>query len=81
MLTAVLLVAIAQTQHDNAERAIYSALQQDREQIADIWRPSKRLVADQAKAEKCYVKFHLDKAAGCDAELDRVRVDLLSEAK
>lgn len=76
MFSFLLLVAISQTRHDNTERAIYSELQRDKAQISDIWHPSKRLVADQAKAEKCYTKFHLGKTAGCDAELNRVSVDL-----
>jgi hypothetical protein len=79
MFSLLLFVAMTQTQHDDAERVMQAELIAQRDQIADIWRPSKQLMADYQAAEKCYVKFHLGKAAGCSEQLGRVEVDLINE--
>lgn len=48
-----------------------------RDQIADIWRPSKRLVNDYQAASNCYTKFHLGRVTTCRKQLDKVRADLV----
>ena len=77
MLSFFLLVAMSQTNHDAAERAMQSELRADKEQISDIWHPSKQLMSDYQAADKCYTKFHLGKTGSCAKELNRVRLDLL----
>jgi len=65
-----------QMQHDVTEWQMYQQIQGDEEAIADIWRPSAKLLADYRKAKKCYVRFHLYRASNCSAELQEVGADL-----
>ena len=72
----MVLTNAQQLQHDQTEWAIYQRLQADKDEIADIWRPNSILLADYRKAHKCYVQFHLYRAADCNAQLEKVDVDL-----
>ena len=79
MLLLLFVMALTDSQqasHDEMERAIYERIEADRAAISDIWRPNRRLLADYAKAQTCYAKFHLYRASNCDADLARVEGDL-----
>jgi hypothetical protein len=79
MLLLFLSMALTNTQqmqHDATEWQMYQQLQGDKEAIADIWRPSPKLLSDYGKARKCYVRFHLYRASNCSAELQQVGADL-----
>ena len=76
LFAAIALTNGQQTQHDQTEWAMYQRLQADKETIADMWRPNDTLLADYRKAHKCYVQFHLYRAADCNAELAKVDLDL-----
>src|ERR1700733_4003581 len=65
-----------QMQHDVTEWKMYQQMRAEEETIADIWRPSAKLLADYRQAKKCYVRFHLYKASSCGAELRKVETDL-----
>ena len=70
------LTAAQQTQHDQTESTIYQRLHTDEEAIAELWRPSAKLLADSREAKKCYVRFHLYQGSGYSAELMKVDADL-----
>lgn len=76
LLLIMALSEAQQAQHDHAELAIYQRVQADEVTIADIWRPSAKLLADYRKARRCYVRFHLYRVADCSAELTKVDLDL-----
>jgi hypothetical protein len=76
LFLAMSLTDPQQAQHDRTELAMYQRLQDDQARIADIWRPSARLVKDLSKARACYTKFHLYKAPNCEAELSQMDRDL-----
>jgi hypothetical protein len=65
------LTAAQQTQHDHTEWTIYQRLHMSEEAIAELWRPSAKVLADYREAKKCYVRFHLYRTSGCGAELRR----------
>lgn len=68
-----------QARHDADEWKIYQRMQSDEATIADIWRPDAKLISDDRKLRKCYVQFHLYRAADCNAELTQVDHDLGEE--
>jgi len=76
LFLAISLTDPQQAQHDRTELAMYQRLQADQALIADIWRPSARLVTDLSKARACYTKFHLYKAPDCETELSQTDRDL-----
>jgi hypothetical protein len=65
-----------QIKHDTEEFNLYNRLHADQDAIADIWRPSPKLLSDYRAARRCYVQFHLYKAEGCKVEFDMVDQDL-----
>ena len=76
LVFAMALTDVQQAQHDNTEWAIYRRIKADEAAISEIWHPNVKLLADQRRAQSCYVKFHLYSAANCDAELAQVDKDL-----
>jgi hypothetical protein len=76
---AMALTEAQQAKHDANEWAIYQQMQADESTIADIWRPGAKLVSDDHKLRKCYVQFHLYRAANCNAELTQLDHDLGEE--
>jgi len=76
LFLAMSLTNTQQAQHDRTELAMYQRLQDDQARIADIWRPSAKLVSDLSKARVCYTKFHLYKAPNCETQLSQVDRDL-----
>lgn len=70
------LLAHSAVTHDDAERSFQHELFEYRDQIADIWHPSKRLMHDYQAASNCYTKFHLGRVTTCRKQLDQVREDL-----
>jgi hypothetical protein len=83
ILTLILAAALTQAQqqkHDAIELALYARMQAAENAVAEIWRPSPKLLSDYRAARRCYVQFHLYKADGCTEEFDRVDHDL-SRAK
>jgi len=73
---AISLSVTQQAQHDRTELRMYQRIQIDQTQIADIWHPSARLLADLRKTLACYTKFHLYKTPSCDSELLQMDRDL-----
>ncbi len=73
---SVALTAAQQAQHDQTESTIYQRLHTDEEAIAELWKPSAKLLADYREAKKCYVRFHLNQGSDCSAELMKVDADL-----
>ncbi len=65
-----------QRQHDITEWNIYHQMRTEEDAIADIWRPSAKLLADYRSAKSCYVRFHLYQTPDCSVELRRVEADL-----
>jgi hypothetical protein len=65
-----------QIKHDGIEYALYQRLQADQNAIADIWRPSPKVLSDLRAARRCYTQFHLYKVDGCEAEFAKVDRDL-----
>jgi hypothetical protein len=80
LLIAMFLTDSQQAAHDAVELAMYNKLQADQSAIADIWRPTHKLLSDYRAARRCYVQFHLYKAEGCGAELAVVDRDLAGKA-
>lgn len=79
ILTLVLAAALTETQqqkHDAIELELYTRMQADENKVAEIWRPSPKLLSDYRAARRCYVQFHLYKVDGCTEEFDRVDRDM-----
>lgn len=76
LLLAVALTEAQQQKHDADELAMYTRLKSYESTIADIWRPSPKLLSDYRAARHCYVQFHLYKEESCSAAFYRVEVDL-----
>ena len=67
LFLAITLTDAQQAKHDT-KWAIYQVMQSDEATIADIWRPSAKLLLDYRKLRKCYVQFHLYRTKECNAE-------------
>lgn len=65
-----------QAKHDQAELAMSVKLHEDQDAVADLWRPSAKLLSDYRAARRCYVQFHLYKVDGCEDEFKKVDDDL-----
>lgn len=79
ILTLILAAALTEAQqqkHDAIELDLYTRMQADENKVAEIWRPSPKLLSDYRAARRCYVQFHLYKADSCTEEFDRVDRDL-----
>lgn len=79
ILSIILAAALTQTQqqkHDAIELALFTRMQADENKVAEIWRPSPKLLSDYRAARRCYVQFHLYRVEGCTGEFDRVDQDL-----
>lgn len=78
-LSLILAVALAeadQAKHDALELAMYQKMHSYQDAIAEIWRPSPKLLSDYRAARRCYTQFHLYKTESCSAEFYKVEVDL-----
>jgi hypothetical protein len=81
MIIAVLFAVVTLTQaqqdkHDAAELAMYTQLKADQDAIAEIWRPSPKLLSDFRAARRCYTQFHLYKVESCEEQFQQVDRDL-----
>jgi hypothetical protein len=79
ILSLILFAALTEAQqkkHDATEIALYSRMMNYEDAIAQIWRPSPKLLSDYRAARRCYVQFHLYKVESCTDEFGRVDHDL-----
>lgn len=79
ILTLVLAAALTEAQqqkHDAIELELYTRMQADENAVAEVWRPSTKLLSDYRAARRCYVNFHLYKVESCKEEFDQVDHDL-----
>ncbi len=81
LLWLLALSSAGQVHHDAIERQISAHLQRQQDAIIEFWpHAGPGLLSDFARANKCYVQFHLFQVRSCQAVLSTVDRDLAKKS-